>query len=156
MHEDMHFAQSFYGLTLNQPQPFPFNSYTLQCVLRTFKDLHPPHLLHSATMHFHDTIWGTGSAQSVLTLDGITDELKRWGQLSAEQVQQVVDLAGSKEMRSKLNQESARLAAAEEEGGGAFGVPWIITEKDGRKACWFGSDRTEVSRQAASRGRKCP
>lgn len=73
--------------------------------------------------------------------EGIAGEFKKWGKLDESQVKELLEKAASKEMKGKLNSEAVKLV----EEGGAFGAPWIVTERDGKSANWFGSDRTEVS-----------
>ncbi|CAO1633941.1 unnamed protein product [Sympodiomycopsis kandeliae] len=144
MWTDMRRAEKFYGVKLNQPKDFPFNSMPLQCALRTLKHSHPE-LLSSATTYFYKLVWESSkdTGLTVLTPEGITKEFQNWNQLNSSDLTKVLETAFSKDARKTLNDEAIKLV----EDGGAFGAPWIVTERNvnGKKeTCnWFGSDRTE-------------
>ena len=146
MFESMSLASDFFGTPLTTPSEFPFNSFGIQTLLHVIKSKHSPLVLEEATEHFYMRVWGEGKA--VRTPEEIRAELQdlvKSGKLGGEKldVDALMEEAGKKETRAKLNDEAKQLV----EEGGAFGAPWIVTVRgsDGAKQSWFGSDRMEVS-----------
>lgn len=108
---------SLLAVTLNQPEDFPFNSFSIQCLLRVLKQSHPDKL-HSATDYFYRRVW-VENCPDIVSPEGILKEVKAWGELNESEVGKVMEEAGKKETRKMLNDEAVKLV----EEGGAFGAP---------------------------------
>ncbi|CAO1614702.1 unnamed protein product [Parajaminaea phylloscopi] len=142
MRGEMARAGTFYGVNLGDgPTEFPFNSFPAMCALRVIKADYSPEVLHSVTAHLFDRVWSNGIAFN--SLDVVAKELGGAGDgvLTQSDVEKIIAKAGSKELRTLLNDEAVKLV----EEGGAFGAPWIVATraKDGSEATFFGSDRLE-------------
>ncbi|KAK0536728.1 hypothetical protein OC834_001085 [Tilletia horrida] len=136
-------SSEYYDVTLNQPSQFPVNTQGAQLFLRHISD-HPSSSLRAkhipALSAFFDAVWSND--QPVKTADdlkAILTPLWGKGEDAQKELSRLIEESGTKEMKDRLKAESQALVNE----GGAFGMPWMVVEKDGISSSWFGSDRFE-------------
>ncbi|KAE8214106.1 hypothetical protein CF327_g2446 [Tilletia walkeri] len=138
---DMLRSSQFYGTTLNQPSDFPINTQPPQLFLRHLSD-HPSQHHRSkyvpAIEALFEAVWTNNvPLKTSQDIQGVVGKL--WGKDEQAELGKLIEESSTKEMKDRLKAESKSLV----EEGGAFGMPWMVVEKDGKTSNWFGSDRFE-------------
>ncbi|KAK0555331.1 hypothetical protein OC846_001759 [Tilletia horrida] len=139
--QDVLRSAQYYDVTLNRPSEFPVNTSYAQLFLRhisdhssaTYRDKHIP-----AIDACFAAVWSND--KRLLTPEQIYDAVgSLWSADQKDEVLKLIKESGSREHKDRLKAESASVAQE----SGAFGLPWIVIEKDGHTSTWFGSDRFE-------------
>ncbi|CAD6913323.1 unnamed protein product [Tilletia controversa] len=138
---DMLRSSQFYGVTLSQPSNFPINTQPPQLFLRHLCD-HPSESTRSkyvpAIEALFAAVWTDNVAlKTAADIQSVVGGL--WGKEEQDGLKTLIEESGTKEMKDRLKKESQELVNE----GGAFGMPWMVVEKDGQTSNWFGSDRFE-------------
>ncbi|KAL9933999.1 hypothetical protein V8E36_007081 [Tilletia maclaganii] len=138
---DMMRSSQFFDVTLNQPANFPINTSGPQLLLRHLSD-HPSSSHRAkyipAIEAFFEAVWTNNKpVKTAEDLQAIVGPL--WPKDQQGEVAKLIEESSTRENKDRLKAESQTLV----NDGGAFGMPWMVVEKDGQSTNWFGSDRFE-------------
>jgi glutathione S-transferase kappa 1 len=115
------------------PKSFPANSLFAQRILTALKLDHPEYL-KSASLALWKAYWQEDRDLEASTIEEYLKPILK------EKFGSVVEQASTERIKNELSKQTKHVTEVE----GAFGAPWFVIEKDGKKTKFFGSDRFEA------------
>ncbi|KAJ8297226.1 ATP-dependent permease MDL1, mitochondrial [Rhodotorula toruloides] len=123
------------------PETFPLNTIHCMRTLRAIADV-APDKLEKATDLFFGAIWNPPAgtrAEEAIKPSAFPKLLGTNGLFSGDEIENIMELSTSDDIKNKLKTESGQLVEE-----GAFGFPWMVAKRsDGQTRPFFGSDRFE-------------
>ncbi|KAI9202257.1 glutathione S-transferase kappa 1 [Polychytrium aggregatum] len=125
------------GFPLGIPDEFPSNSLNIMRLLRVVKELENEAVLLDLSFDYWKAYWGDN--QPLSSPETLARVLR--ARVGASKAEEYIQLSKTAKFKDQL----VAVTKAATEQYGAFGMPWIIVEQEGREPeSFFGSDRFET------------